>query len=509
MKHSIFITTFFFFSFFQINAQNNLDKNFFDSVDQFFKEFVDAGAVDYKNLQNNSALDYLVQTIEATDLTRLDAKTVQAFYINAYNIFVIKGITDNYPINSVLDIKDFFDTKKWKIAGENISLNQLEKEQLLGTFKDARFHFVLVCGAKDCPPITNFAYLPKKLEEQLNQQAELALNNPSFIRVDETNQAVNLSQIFNWYESDFGGNRKTAVEYINQFRKESIPATYKIDFYEYDWSLNEQNSPSDIKYTDLSNNANRYVVSAAIPKGSTETKWFNNLYTQRTGTGESLTERATFFTSSLSFLYGVNNRFNAGFDLRYRRVNYSQLPASSVAVFGDTDRQGITNFGPKIRWAPIKKWSNFSIQSAFWIPVGKNLQGNEELPYIDWDGATWITQLFNDFDLGNKFSVFTELDFTLEDIGKTEEGDLNRFSTPATVIFSYFPNPKTTIYALSNFAPYWQSDFDYFAQAGIGAKYQVTSSFEIELLYTGFTNKFLQQIEGKASTFNIGFRFSR
>jgi len=99
-----------------------------------------------------------------------------------------------------------------------------------------------------------------------------------------------------------------------------------------------------------------------------------------------------------------------------------------------------------------------------------------------------------------------EVDLFIEDIGS---GDLNRFSTPGTVIFSYFPNSKTTFYALGSYSPFWQDTFDYFAQGGLGFKYQVSPDFEIELLYTDFTNKFLSNSGGQASTFNIGFRYSR
>ena len=65
------------------------------------------------------------------------------------------------------------------------------------------------------------------------------------------------------------------------------------------------------------------------------------------------------------------------------------------------------------------------------------------------------------------------------------------------------------IYALTSYSPYWQQDFDYFAQAGVGAKYQVNPNLEFELLYTAFTNEFLAANDGRASTFNIGVRISR
>ena len=63
-------------------------------------------------------------------------------------------------------------------------------------------------------------------------------------------------------------------------------------------------------------------------------------------------------------------------------------------------------------------------------------------------------------------------------------------------------------YALGGFSPFWQSEFDYFLQGGVGAKYQFTPDVELELLVTDFTNKFLLDTDGQAATFNIGFRFN-
>ncbi|MEL7021175.1 MAG: DUF547 domain-containing protein [Bacteroidota bacterium] len=495
-------------------ADAPISKAFFDRTDQFMKTNVRNGLVDYSGLKKDATLNELTKTIATARIAHLDDNTRQAFLINAYNLLVIKGAADAYPLVSVLDINGFFDTQKRMVAGRKITLNELEKKLLLKEFDDPRFHFVLVCGAVGCPPITNFAYHPNQLDQQLDTQTRKALNDDNFIRVNQAQQRVELSQIFEWYAEDFGGNKRTAIEFINRYRINKIPVDYKSNFYNYDWSLNTQNADDSNAAETLNTtvgsaaNAARYVVSSTIPKGGTETKIFNNLYTQRTGADVGVrTDRSTFFTTSLSFLYGVQERFNAGFDLRYRRVSYDGLPSNPFSVLGAAERannrSGFTNIGPKIRWAPFERLGNFSVQSAFWIPIGSDLAGSDTQPYIDWNGATSFTQLFNDFSLGSNFSVFTELDIILEDIG-----NLNRFSTPVTSIFSYFPNSKTTLYALGSFSPFWQSDFDYFAQAGLGAKYQFTPKLELELLYTGFTNQFLQRIDGSATTYNLGFRFN-
>jgi len=258
--------------------------------------------------------------------------------------------------------------------------------------------------------------------------------------------------------------------------------------------------------TGSGNNAARYVVSSTIRKGSAEIKIFNNLYSQ-----EAAGERSSFFTTSVSALFGATDRINVGFDLRYRRVRYDAAgEASNFDVFSDGgtfSRTAITGFGPKVRIAPFNNLPNFSIQSALWIPLADELEGSDGTRFTDWNNATWFTQVFNDFPIGSNFSIFTELDIVLEDIGG-EEDNFNRFSTPVTGIFSYFPTPKATLYGLASYSPFWQEDFDYFYQLGAGAKYQFTPKFEVELLATAFDNKFLNSVNGNAGTVNLGLRFN-
>ena len=494
------------------NSAQKIDQQFFNQADAFFSKQVQNGLLNYGALKNNQDLNQLISLIENADLSEVNDATKKAFYINAYNLHVIHAAAIAYPLNSVMDINGFFESKKIKVAGESLTLNNLEKNQLLKVYEDARLHFVLVCGAVDCPPITNFVYRPALLEKQLAQQTKIALNNPNFLKVE--NDKTALSQIFNWYAKDFGSSKSAIITFINKYRTTPISIDSKISYYPYNWDLNDAaNASSEIKTNATGdNNAARYIVSSTIPKGSSELKIFNNLYSQQTGNAEQLTDRSTFFTSSLSYLYGLNNRFNIGLNTRYRRVRNSSLPDSPFAVLGSSpalsSRQGVTALGPQIRYAPVEKWTNFSIQSSLVFPIGQDLSGSDTQPYIDWNGATWNTQLFNDFSIGSQFSLFTELDFLWEDIGGVAGGHANRVSTPATLIFSYNPVPKATLYVISGFSPYWQSTFDYFVQAGLGTKYQFSPNFELEFLVTSFSNKFIKQSNGQAATYNIGLRYN-
>ncbi|MEL7247305.1 MAG: DUF547 domain-containing protein [Bacteroidota bacterium] len=499
-------------------AQSEL-QSFFQHSQDFFSMHVEDGLIDYAQVKANLIeVQALQEEIANIQLSDQDDATIQAFYINAYNILVIAQVVENYPLESPLAVAGFFDRTRFNVAGDQLTLNDLEKDRLLKQFGDPRYHFALVCGALDCPPIIPEAYLPTTLDAQLDRQTRLALNDPEFIRVEE--DGVALSQIFEWYASDFGGNKNTAITFINSYRETPL-ADGKVRFYPYDWALNQKemvttliNRPGDA--TPGANNAARYVVSAAIPKGTFEIKGFSNLYNQVTGNGEGpATDQATFFTQNLTILYGAVNRFNAGIDFRYRQVSFG--PADSLTrldVFNleqtASTRQGLTGVGPSIRYAPFTALPNFSIQSTYWFATRDDLAGASDpnRPFIDFNGDTWFTQIFNDFSLGENFSLFTELDILWEDIGSSDDGHINRFSTPVQAIFSFFPNPKTTLYTIGSYSPYWQEDFDYFYQAGLGAKYQITSALEVELLYTQFRNQFIRQTNGSASTINLGVRIS-
>ncbi|MEM6397642.1 MAG: DUF547 domain-containing protein [Bacteroidota bacterium] len=488
---------------------------FFDKTNDFFAKSVTTGQIDYAALKASNEIETLVEDIESVDLLNLKGLEREAYLINAYNILVINQVLEHYPLRSVLDVPGFFDKNKITVGGRRLTLNQLEKDLILKEFKDARLHFVLVCGALGCPPITDFAYRPELLDKQLERQTRLAINNSSFLRVNGTK--TELSQIFNWYASDFGGNKASVIEFVNKYRESPLPASTSISYYDYDWTLNASQGrsglntkPSGISPFTGSNNSARYVVSAAIPQGSFEFKLFNNLYSQEGGG-----ERSSFFTSWLSALYGATDRFNIGFDLRYRRVRYDEAgTASNFDVFGSQgatfSRSAITGFGPKVRIAPFNNLPNFSIQSALWLPVADDPTGveNDGGRFVDFAGPTWFTQIFNDFPIGDNFSFFAEVDALIEDIGSADAGRINRFSTPVTGIFSYFPTPKATLYSLASYSPFWQENFDYFYQLGAGAKYQFTPKFEIEVLATAFDNQFLNSVNGTAGTVNLGLRFN-
>ena len=214
---------------------------FFQDTDAFLKKYVKNGAVNYAAVKANKAdIQKLIVEIEEMPVGKNPNVRSEAFYINAYNILVIQAIAKQYPVKSPMDIDGFFDKKKHKIAEEYLTLNDIENEKLRKDYSDARLHFALVCAAKGCPKITNFAYVPDKLDAQLESQTKKAINDVTFIRVKTSSKLVLVSEIFKWYKGDFitGNDNQALLDFLNKYRTDKISSTLKVDFYPYNWQLN-------------------------------------------------------------------------------------------------------------------------------------------------------------------------------------------------------------------------------------------------------------------------------
>lgn len=239
MKFYLLLIISFASTIYKVNGQV---EKFNEKADIFLNTYVKNGLVNYKDVNDNiDNAQHLYDLIGTTTLESSSDEDIKAFYINAYNIIVIYQVARYYPLKSPLDKSGFFDKVRHKVAGENITLNYLEIFKLLQKFKDARIHFGIACAAISCPPLSNKGFSGQNVEEQLEQLTIEALNNRSFIRVNNSKRTVAISKIFDWYKKDFNHDSATTLAYINRYRSSKIPDDYKVLYYEYDWNLNEQN----------------------------------------------------------------------------------------------------------------------------------------------------------------------------------------------------------------------------------------------------------------------------
>jgi hypothetical protein len=205
--------------------------------DNFLKKYVSmTGEVDYKSIKaNKKELDALTKSFsEAKVLPSWNKDDQLAFWINAYNLFTIDLIIQNYPVKSIqqLDGGKPWDVKRIQIGGKKYSLNNIENDIIRPQFKDARIHFAVNCAAKSCPPLLNSAFLGKTLDVQLDMVTKKFINNTKYQTI--TASKLTSSKIFDWYATDFGD----IVTFINKYSSVTINKNAGVVFKEYDWSLN-------------------------------------------------------------------------------------------------------------------------------------------------------------------------------------------------------------------------------------------------------------------------------
>ena len=224
-------------------APTSFDHTPFDRI---LQSHVENGLVDYASLKAEDEADldeYLQSLADAKGFAGPDDEL--AFWLNAYNAGVIKGILDPYPnVKSVMDIKGFFDDKRWMAAGRLRSLNEIENEIIRPRFEDPRVHFILVCSAQTCPPLPNRAMNGPTLQSQLDRAAKDAINSTKYVEVDPEAKVLRLTRIMSWYRKDFeenaGSLQAYVLKYIEDPAKSQIRgANYTVQFMDYDWALND------------------------------------------------------------------------------------------------------------------------------------------------------------------------------------------------------------------------------------------------------------------------------
>ncbi|MFC4261859.1 DUF547 domain-containing protein [Ferruginibacter yonginensis] len=215
-------------------------QDYFNKVDQFLATNVKSGKVNYKGIASNKTnLDELI-AFAATKQKFGSVNEEKTFYLNTYNIAVIKGITNAYPVKSPMDIAGFFDKKTFTVNGATITLNGIENDIIRKKYNDARIHFALVCGAKSCPPLPSYAFKTEKLDTQLDALTKQSIQNSNFIKIDNKASKAAVSMLFNWYKDDFIKAKGSVINFLNAYLKTPLPATTTVEFYTYDWALNTQ-----------------------------------------------------------------------------------------------------------------------------------------------------------------------------------------------------------------------------------------------------------------------------
>jgi hypothetical protein len=227
----------------------------------------ETGRLDYQKLTLSSTYSRFrefTQTLPQCTIEEIGVREdLIAFWINIYNVLILDAIIQYDVRDSLLRDPGFFRRAAYTIGGYRFSADDIEHGILRGnrrhpylpfppfdhgdprlklqiTGSDPRIHFALVCGANSCPPIA--FYEGNRLEQQLELAAASFINGGG-VQLDPMTQTIRLSQIFRWYQLDFGG-REAVLRFIRQRTTDSEIGRFldsespRIKYQKYDWSVN-------------------------------------------------------------------------------------------------------------------------------------------------------------------------------------------------------------------------------------------------------------------------------
>lgn len=247
-------------------------------LDELLDLYVRDGFVYYNALRSDrDRLDGYIRALDGPNgaqQAKGSREEQLAFWINAYNAFVLQTVINNYPIrgrargypaSSIRQIPGAFEKLQFRAAGRSVTLDGIEKE-ILAPFGDARALLALGRGAIGGGRLKSEAFDPRRLDTQLDEVAAEAIRRKEVIRLDPLNDQVSLSPLFSWRESAFvaafadkahpvfkerSAIERAALGLIQPFLLTSEAEfleknAFKVVFHDFDWRLNDlSNRPPD------------------------------------------------------------------------------------------------------------------------------------------------------------------------------------------------------------------------------------------------------------------------
>jgi len=217
----------------------------FQYFDEVLHAHVKDGLVNYPAIAQDDRLQLFIWQLDRFNPNTLPSRQHSlAFWINVYNAFAMKGITDGFSPRTVWGRYRYFIGHDYYVGGRPINLYNLERDLLIPDFRDPRIHFAIVGASRSCPKLASHVYSPDRLDQQLDDSARIFINDSTKNRFDSIQRIAYLSKIFERFEKDFVAHSGSVLKYVAQYvtdpdvALELSAGLYRIEFVDYDWALN-------------------------------------------------------------------------------------------------------------------------------------------------------------------------------------------------------------------------------------------------------------------------------
>lgn len=164
-----------------------------------------------------------------------------AFHINAYNALAMYNVVrSGIPERlSQLERVDFFRLTRFVVGGRELSLDDY-RNRVIRPLGDERVHFALNDMTRSSPRLPRGPFTAENLDGELDAAARVFLAEPRNVQPDPARRVVRLSSLFRFHAEDFLRRSPSLIAWINRYRTVPIPGDYRVEFIEYDWTVNAQ-----------------------------------------------------------------------------------------------------------------------------------------------------------------------------------------------------------------------------------------------------------------------------
>ena len=221
----------------EVSELSSVQKNIHFRWQQQLEVYVnDQGDVNYKGWKTQEKeLEAYITTLEQFPPADYWSKAeTLSYWINAYNALTVQLILEHYPLESIRDLKDPWDTPRFRLGDQRYSLGNIEHD-ILRKMDEPRIHFAINCASVSCPKLQKEAFMPRQLEEQLEEATKEFILDPKKNKIHP--EQLELSRIFLWFGKDFG-TKEERLTFISNYSGVELTRP-KIDYLTYDWALNE------------------------------------------------------------------------------------------------------------------------------------------------------------------------------------------------------------------------------------------------------------------------------
>ncbi len=196
---------------------------------------------------DRAALDGYIAALAAVPIDDHNRAEQFAYWVNLYNALTVQVVLDHMPVESILDIDispGLFANGPWdkelvQVAGEPLTLNDIEHRILRPIWRDPRIHYAVNCASVGCPNLQTSAFTGAGLEAMLESAARDYVNSPRGL--DSTGDGLVVSSIYIWFQEDFGDDAALIAHlrrYADEQTRAKIEAAPELVDHRYDWSLN-------------------------------------------------------------------------------------------------------------------------------------------------------------------------------------------------------------------------------------------------------------------------------